>query len=517
VTRGRARRAALVVAALAIACSRRPEGEGARPGRRVAEGPVAALRAAPDGAHVAWLTACAPVAQRPVPRGTRSCELRVAPLAGGAAAVVAAGVSSAPGGFAWAPGGALVALADLDPASGAGALVRWAPGGAASRLGEGVTFHAAGPDGRIGFVARGQLVLAAPGAAPAPVPGATRIATFEFAPAGGAGAPAALARRESRAGGDLLAVGAGGVRTVATRAGDYRVSARGDVAFTAGEPGGESLALARLGPRAEVQALRRNVQRFAFDASGAAVAFLADLAPGRQGDLWIAAIPAAGAPPAPRRIAEGVGEFRWAAAAPRLAWLTDYDPGTRSGTLAVGGPGEPAVTLGRRVSAWDLAPDGSRIAWLEHVVQGGYSVDLKLAQLGAGAPRVEDVARGVFGFELSQAEGLLYYRAGCTRNGEVCDLYRVAATGVAGAAPERLAGGVRSFELDPRRPGRLLLTWARAQGEGVDVGVWEQGKVVRIDGPALAGSAALLPGDAPRVVYAIVEEGREGVYVAEVR
>ena len=52
--------------------------------------------------------------------------------------------------------------------------------------------------------------------------------------------------------------------------------------------------------------------------------------------------PAGGADPAdgraPSLLAREVGEFRWAAGAPRLAWLEKYDPRVRSGTRRGGRP-----------------------------------------------------------------------------------------------------------------------------------------------------------------------------------
>jgi hypothetical protein len=506
-----------LVVALAIALAGCPKEDVPKPsgvGRRIAEGRIAAVRASPDGARVAWLGACAPVTLGYVPRGTRSCELRVAPVAGGEARLVASGVSTLPHGFAWTADGALLALAEHDHAAGAGRLVRWQPGGEPHVLGEGVSFYAAAPDGRVGWVARGALAVAAPGAAAGAVAGATRVATFEFAP--GEAPLRLLARRESSAGGELLALPAGGgVRAVAAATADYRFSPRGDYAFTAREGEGDALSFARAGERP--LPVRRNVQSFAFAPGGAAVAFIADLAPGKQGDLWVAELPATGAPGAPRKLAEGVGELRWAAAAPRLAWIEGFDPATRAGALAVGGPRDRSLRLGEKVSAFELSPDGARIAFLEHVVAGGYSVDLKLAHLdGSAAPRVEEIARGVFGFDFTPARDELWFRSGCIRNGESCDLSRIPATGLApGAKPELLAHGVKSFDFDRRRPGRALLGFARADPTTIDLAVWEGGRIRRVDQGALAGTAALLEGEGARIVYAVAEKGREGVYVAD--
>jgi hypothetical protein len=499
---------AVLVAALALGC---PKKETPQPkGRRIAEGAVAAVRASPDGAFVAWLASCA--AAPLGPRGARTCELRVAPVAGGEARAVATGVPNQPDGFAWIDDGALLALGAYDHRTGAGRLVRWERGGAVRPLADGVTFYATAAGARLGWISNGVLYVV--GGPQGPVSVANRVATFEFAPPR-SGAVGLLARRQSAAGGELLAIASGGaVRPVAARAGDYRFSPRGDYAFTAQDGEVEALAWAPAGNRPVP--VRRNVHGFAFAPAGDAIAYIADLAPGRQGDLWVARLPVSGAAAPGEKLGERVGEFRWAAEAPRLAWLEGFDPATRSGALVVGGPGEKPARLGERVSAYELAPDGARAAFLEHVVAGGYSVDLKLAHLG-GAPRVEEIARGVFGFELAPERDALWYRTGCVRNGESCDLFRVPAAGVApGQKPELVAQGVKSFEFDRRVPRRVLLGWAREDRDALDLGVWEGGRIERIDRGALPGSAAFLGPDSARLVYAVVEAGREGVYVAEV-
>jgi len=513
----------VALAAAMVGCPKKevPQpGQEPRPSTRVAEGKVAALRASPDGAFLAYLTGCAALPPGLVPRGTQRCELRVVPATGGTAQLVAEGVTTLPHGFAWTPDGALLALDGYDHATGVGRLVQWDRSGGVRAIGDGVSFYAAAPGGRIGWVARGALSIARPGAAAGPVEGATRVATFEFAPSPD-GAPSLLARRESDAGGELLAMarpGAAGaqLRTVAARAGDYRFSPRGDYAFTVREGEVEALAFARAGEKPAP--LRRNVQSFSFAPGGGAIAFVADLAPGRQGDLWVAMLPATGAPSAPEKLAEGVGDFRWAAEATRLAWLERFDPAIRAGALATGGPGEKPVRLAEKVSAYDLSPDGTRVAFLEHVLAGGYSVNLVLARFGSGPAELQEIAKGVFGFELTPERDALWYRTACTQNGDVCDLYRVPASGLAaGAKPELLAQGIQTFDFDRLRPGRALLGWARADRASIDLGIWEKGKVTKVATAALPGSAALLGPEGTRLAYAVVAPGQEGVYVADVK
>jgi dipeptidyl aminopeptidase/acylaminoacyl peptidase len=297
---------------------------------------------------------------------------------------------------------------------------------------------------------------------------------------------------------------------VATGTGDYGFAPDGRLALTVRGRDGYDLMLLS-GARERARALGRGVQSFAFARDGSALAFLSGASPGTPGDLH--ATPADGRAV---RLGTRVGEYRWSAQGPRLAWLQDFDPRIRAGTLAVGGPGQRIRELARNVTAWAFSPDGGRIAFLEHATAGGYSVDLKLADLAAGV-KPEVVARGVFGFDFSPEGDRLYYRAGCTRNAEACDLHVLPAAGLPpGKLPEAIAGGVKSFEFDRWTPGRLLVTWARRDMLALDLAVWDGRKLLSIDTAALPGSAQLLPPDGRRVTYAVIDPRRAGIYVAEV-
>ncbi|HEU4381924.1 MAG TPA: hypothetical protein VFR85_00370 [Anaeromyxobacteraceae bacterium] len=508
------RRALALAAAMAVAagCGRRPDATAGR-GRRVAEAQARLLAPSPDGAWLAWLERCAPPPARGLPADVASCDLRVAPASGGEVRRLVEGVTTLPAGLAWSPDGrALAALADYDYGSNAGGLVLWRPGGEVRRLAGSVGFYGFASSGDLWFVGGGQLYRVPPGAEPAPVARAGSVATFDLGPPG---TRWALARRQVGAGGALLVLRDGQVvAEVPGPVGDYGFSPAGDlVAFTVREQDGFALRVGPAGPAlATAPAVGRRVQSFGFSRDGSGLAWVADLQPGRAGDLWFA--PAA-APRRGARVAPGVGEFRWAAAAPRLAWLQDFDPRVRSGTLAVAGAGMRPAVLGRNVTAYDLSPDGARVAYLEHVTAGGYSVDLRLGRAEAGSPAAT-VARGVFGFDFSPQGDQLYYRANCVRNAEGCDLFRVPAGGAEpGRPPERLAEGVKSFEFDRRRPERLLVTWARRDLVALDLAVWEQGKLVAVDRGALPGSAAFLGPDGSRLAYVVADPKRAGVYVAE--
>lgn len=501
-------RLAAALAALALAgCSRR---EPAGLGKRIAEGAVQALRPSADGQYLAFLDACTPARERAVPPGTFSCDLRVIPAAGGEALRVAGGVTTLPGGFAWSSEGhVLAALDGLDVASGAGALVAWAPGGEPRRLGEGVSFWAFAPRGRLlGFVWRGQVQLWRPGADAESLPGLEGIATFEFHPQGEGGEPLLLARRTLGAGGDLLAAAPGRkpVR-VGGPAGDYAFSPAGDrFAFTERSGEGRDLHLVpSTAPGHKGPSLGEHVASFAFSRDGRSLAFVAGEVPGRLGDLWVA-----NGAERPVRMAKAVGEYRWARGADRLAWLQQYDPRVRSGAIAAGAPGGgESAPLGRNASSFEMSPDGGAVAFLQHSVQGGYSVDLQLARGGAAVR----VASGVFGFDFSPDGGEIWYRSACRRSAEACDLR---AARVSEPARERkIADGVKSFEWDRRDPGRVLLGWSREDRVALDIAVWEGERLTPVDRSILPGSAFFLAPDSRRIAYAVNDPRRQGVYVAE--
>ena len=500
--------------ALCSACSGRARAP-AGAGRRLAEGQVQVLRPSPDGSRLAWLDRCARPPLPQLPQGVLSCDLLVAGTDGGPAVRVAEGVSSLDLGFAWGQEGTLAALADYDYASGAGTLVRARPGQAPERLAPGVTFYGFGPGGILGYVARGDLHLAPPGGAAAAVAGGSGIATFDFDPADPS---RLLARRQSGAGGELVRV-SDGVARVESRsaAGDYAWSPDGRFAAATvrGADGAWDLELWRAGAALPPAALGHNVQGFAFARDGSALAFVAGMAPGRPGDLYVASLAALDEPGRirPAVVAKGVGEFRWASAAPRLAWLESFDPRVRAGALAVGGGGAPAAVVGKNVTAFELAPAAAQVAFLEHVTLGGYSVDLMLSPAGASAPGT--VARGVFGFDFSPDGRWLYYRTACVRNAEACDLYRVPASGLAaGESPQRVAEGVKSFEFDRFRPDRVLLGFARKDMPALDLAVADGLHLTSIDQAVLPGSARFLPPDGSRIAYAVVAPARAGLYLA---
>jgi hypothetical protein len=515
--------AALLAALAAISCTSSSE-PPAGLGKRLYSGPVRALAPSPDGAHLAFLDGCRDVKAQLLPPQTASCDLRVVSASGGPAPKLAGGVTTLQHGLAWSPEeSTLAALAEYDYAAASGTLVL-AQDGKARAVSSGVTFHGFGAHGELGFVAGGRLHVLVPGEpAPRAVAGADGVASFDLSPAAFPSCDRAdgilvrlLARRTYASGGQLLV---SDCRLRDARAheggqvGDYGFAPGGrQFAYTVRAGEGSELRLAQAVEGVAARTIARGAQTFQFAPSGAALAFLADAAPGKQGSLHVIE-------PGRRDalLAPDVGELRWAARAPRLAWLEKYDPRVRAGTLGAGGPGLPARSIAPNVSDFDLSPDGKHLAYLQHTTRGGYSVDLAVADLDAprdAKPR--SIAHGVFGFAFSPDGRWLYYRTRCVRNAEACDLERVPAAGSApGGKPEAIAPGVKSFEFDPRDPGRLLVTWQRMDMVALDVALWANGKLTRVDTAVLPGSARFLGPDSRRAAYVVAHPKRQGVYVAE--
>jgi hypothetical protein len=517
------RRLGPLLAVAVLACARSQEPPPGL-GKVVFTGPVRAVSAAADGSSLAFLDGCRDVKGGYLPPETASCDLRVVSSGGGEARRIASAVSTLPHAVAWSPvGPVLAAMAEYEYPTATAALVRW--DGEATRLAEGVTFHGFGAQGELGFVAGGRLSVLLPGeAAPRAIAGAEGVATFDLSPTGVAGCGPAggllvrlAARRSHAAGGQLLAAGCDlrDARPLEPgQVGEYGFSRSGPhLAYTIQGKDGAELKVVRTAGRPERFTLGRGAQGFAFAPVGGSVAFVAGAAPGAQGNLHLAAPGEAGF-----QLAREVGEFRWASAAPRLAWLERYDPRVRSGTLGAGGGSLAPRTFAANVSEFAISPDGEHVAFLQHTTRGGYSVDLALAHLGAPPDeKPQTVAAGAFGFSFSPDGRWLYYRTRCVRNAEACDLERIPATGRAqGAEPEAIAQGVKSFEFDPRDPARLLLTWQRKEMVALDVAVWRDGKLTAIDTFVRPGSAQFLGPDSRRVAYAVVHPKRAGVYVAEV-
>jgi hypothetical protein len=461
---------ALAASLLAAGCSRSTPPAAA--GARLSEGAARSLSPSPDGSRLAWLADCAPPAG--AGKGQLACVLRVAPVSGGAALRIAEGVAPFDDAFAWATDGSLAAIGRRDLASGAGELTLWRPGREPRSIAPRATAFAWSPDSRIAFVAGGNLLVASGEGAPTPVRGGAGVGYFAFAPAPGR-VLAAVVR------------GAGGAPDLMA----WR------------EAGGEPVVVAR------------DVDSFAFSPDGEVLAAIAGVAPGSPGDLVAASLGTTGtALPAPVVVARSVGEFRWAPGARRLAWLTDFDPRVRAGTLGSATPGGGAVSFAPRVTSFEISPGGERLAYVRHVTDGEYAARLDLSPSQAVEPGT--VARDAATFEFSSDGRWLYYRAGCAPGSEACALFRTPAAGLApGQTPEKLVDGVVSFAIDRWRPDRVLVSLARRDGAGVDLALWSGGRLASLDGSVLPGSPRFLPPDGRKVAWIATRPDRAGVRVAD--
>ena len=214
-----------------------------------------------------------------------------------------------------------------------------------------------------------------PGEAPAWLPGADGLSSFELARrgrpaarwrAGGAGAArgqvgrhaARGARRERAAG------------SVAEETGEYAF-APGGAGIRVHRAGGERLRPhARGRRRARARRAARCTRSRSRGTAGRSPTSRAR-SPGGRATCTSSVVGEAGA-----LCGREVGEFRWAARAPRLAWLEQYDPRVRAGILGAGGPGLAPRTFGTNVSEFDISADGAHVAMMQHTTRGGYSVDL---------------------------------------------------------------------------------------------------------------------------------------------
>jgi hypothetical protein len=527
VDRARAFLTCLAAALAAAACTSepRPPAAPAGLGKPLVTGPVRAVSASADGAWAAILDGCADVGVASLPPGTASCTLRVAPVAGGEAIRIAGAVTTLPQGVLWSRSGAtLAALSEYDYPGASGTLVVWRAGAAPRVVAERVTFFGFGEGGSLGYVAGGRFGLVrADGTERAPGPPAD-VATFELGGRDGwraersacAECPGPTLLRRTGTSGGALVDPCCGATVLATGVTDYGFSPGGArIAYVTAGRDGAGLWEREVGAR-NARRIATGAQTFAFERRGAALAFVSDMAPGKQGDLhvWSGG--------KDTLLAREVGEYRWAARAPRLVWLEKFDPWVRAGTVGGGGPGLPPRAWANHVTDVAISADGKHVAFLRHTTRGGYTIDLGLADLDAALPpRFDVVASGVFGFAFSPDGAWLYYQTRCTGEAaDACDVdrIRIPSGGLgAGAKAEQVVQGVAGFEFAPDDPERLLVTWRSGpRGSAVDLGVWDRGRLTRVDTRVRASTARFAGPGSRRVVYALADEARAGADVAEV-
>jgi dipeptidyl aminopeptidase/acylaminoacyl peptidase len=428
-------------------------------------------------------------------------------------------VATIPGSFFFSPtGGHVGALTQWSFQRQEGTLVVASTAQARPRtVAEKVSFFAFSKDGAwIGYVSDGVLrVEPADGGDAKEI--AKEVSTFELSPDG----KSLLARKKMVAGGHLLLAHHGTSteppKVLAPQVSEYHWSPDGArFAYTArSEEGGNDLYVATV--EGNARQVGKGVPSFVFSPTGRHLAFLGDTSVRKQfGDLFVLV----GGAEEATKLGETVTEFAFAASDDRIAWLDSYDPQSRGGQLKwkdVTAEGEP-VSIAHDVPSFVWSKDGANLAYIRRVHQPIYSIDLFLARLGQGEPEIFTIAKGVFGYSFSSDGERLFLRTECIRNGRSCELYSVRTADPA-ASIQHIAGGIHTYEPDPLDESVLMITYARMDSDTFDLGVVPadgSGSVRRIDRMVLPGTRLLVGKDEVSITYAVVEAGRQGVYVADV-
>lgn len=485
-------------------------------GRVVSQGPAREVIASPDGSAIAWLADPAQAKERGVNAPDHVYVGRATYSTGGDPIVLGEGVATILGTFFFSPTGDHVgALTQWLFKKGEGTLVVGSTrGGGVRTVAPKVSFFAFSRDGKwLGYVTDGRLRIE-PADGGEAVEIAEEVATFEFSP----DARWVLARKRTVAGGHLLLAPRDGqmaARPLASRVNEYKWSPDGGkIAYTArSEEGGSDLFLAKVDgtPRR----VGKGVPSFSFSPGGKHLAFVGDTSPRKQfGDLFV--LPE-GAQEA-TKVGETVTEFAFSPNDARIAWLDQYRAENRGGTLKWKEVGKEEIhELAHNVPSFLFSPDGRNLAYIQRVLQPVFSVDLFLARLGGKEPETFTIAKGVFGYSFTRDSRRLFLRTECVRSGRVCELYSVEVADPASTVT-KVAGRIHTYELDPVDESVLMLTYARVDGDALDLGVAPadgSAGAIMLDRMVIPGTK-LLGGTAPRIAYAVLEKDRMGVYLADI-
>jgi hypothetical protein len=448
---------------------------------RLAPAPdVRRVAASPDGSRIAWVSSC---------RGN-DCELWVSSTSTAAPARLSQAISPEAKALAWASQDDVLAFVENAPD---GPVLYASTGGSPPRsLARGVGGFQVGCGAIAFWIGRG-LGVASPDGRPIAGPVADVVA-LEMTACTAPEPVVAVAIRGASAR-DLVAVRRDGRIDVLAHAVDrFWLSPDGGRVLyaTAGSTGGTS-SIRSVEPKATPRVLGPSATAVAFDSSSAAVAFIArdrHTASSDSGDLWIARGEGRA-----EQVANGVSTVRWSRSRSVVAWLQDFNERTATGHLAALGPDGDEVVFDQRASGFDLAPDGSTVAFVEGRRDLG---DLWISRTDpASRPRRLD--RAVWRYAFSPGGAALFYQTSCSKPEGPCRLDRIGVRPEVEPRPRKFAGGVQTFTFDPFHPGRVILE-NDARRAGVEVEVANGKDSLRIEWQAVPGMVTRL-GASGRIAY----------------
>jgi hypothetical protein len=126
------------------------------------------------------------------------------------------------------------------------------------------------------------------------------------------------------------------------------------------------------------------------------------------------------------------------------------------------------------------------------------------------------IGRGVFGYSFSADDARVLFRTECTRNARSCELHAVSVAQPTEPA-RKIASGIYTYEPDPDDASVLMITYARTDADALDLAA------VPADGSAaprtldrmVAHGTRFVGGEQDRIAYAVLDQKRLGVYVAD--
>jgi hypothetical protein len=513
----------LVVGAAAgeLACQKGGAG-GAKPigrlGKPLVLGGAADLRLTPDSKFATYLAD----AQRPrlegVPAQMVVGALNAVPVAGGEPRRIGVGVTNVPGGYLFSADSRWVLfLAGYNAASQTGELFAMdltQPASKPDRLGGPVSYMLVSPDSRwVAFVDGGTLKVGLLPSGPFKQLSG-EVSTAEFTP----DSLSIVFKRKLSAGSTLFAarLGQWNLKKLGSEVGDYAVSPDSKrLAFARREdPSRGTYALfltdlAEGSPR--VLKVSNAAGMFSFSPDGKWLARtegwnVEEL----RGELYLG--PAEGS--TARKVGQKVGErLSFALDSSAVAYFELWDQSSRTGLLGLTElPAGKPRRVGGRVPNFTWGADGRFVAFVSRFLKPVYSVDLMLYPVGQ--ENGFKVSQGVFGYGFGPRNEYLLFRTNCTREGRACDLHFLDLRNPK-SEPRKILEGIYSFK-SSERGDRLLVTYARTQGETYDVAVYNLKTSERktleqqIHLPALFAAD-----DGSKVIYTLAERERAGVYMAD--